>query len=656
MSAYKTPGVYIEEIVKFPPSVAQVETAIPAFIGYTEKAEKKNGDSLSLVPTRITSLLEYETYFGKPLREDSITVNIVDKVVNGAVNRSYLVNKPSNAKPFLMYYSLQMYFANGGGPCYIVSVDQYGVTLSPPTLVSKTDLDKGLAKIRKEDEPTLLLFPDATNIGNTDDFFALYNDALTQCNELQDRFTIIDTESDDDENRTPVEDLRNKISNDKNYIKYGAAYYPFLETILDYHYDESSVTITHASELANATNKAVDVANSSLTNINSIITDVSTLITDLNASALVVTSAGTAAEAKNASNDVVNQLNVILSALDTVKSESTLALLVARNSQKAIDDQASPEATNVKADADSLEALIGDITTLISDVNSVKSDATDPSTQTIAVTASNLAISTLDGGGTSILETKIKAVADAIDTPELLTSLTVAIGQDTDNGNLHGLTLKNIELIDNAAYNTVKAEINAMPMVLPPSSAMAGIYARVDTNRGVWKAPANVSLNYVVKPTLQVSHDDQQSLNVDVVAGKSINAIRTFVGKGNLVWGARTLAGNDNEWRYISVRRFFNMAEESIKKATEQFVFEPNDKNTWIRVKAMIDNFLTQQWRSGALAGPTPEKAFYVNIGLGETMTAQDILEGNMIIEIGMAVVRPAEFIILKFSHKMQEA
>ena len=123
-----------------------------------------------------------------------------------------------------------------------------------------------------------------------------------------------------------------------------------------------------------------------------------------------------------------------------------------------------------------------------------------------------------------------------------------------------------------------------------------------------------------------------------------------------MVWGARTLAGNDNEWRYIPVRRFFNMAEESIKKATEQFVFEPNDKNTWVKVRAMIENFLILQWRAGALAGAKPDQAFFVRVGLGETMTAQDILEGRMNVEIGMAVVRPAEFIILKFSHKMQEA
>jgi len=123
-----------------------------------------------------------------------------------------------------------------------------------------------------------------------------------------------------------------------------------------------------------------------------------------------------------------------------------------------------------------------------------------------------------------------------------------------------------------------------------------------------------------------------------------------------LVWGARTLAGNDNEWRYVSVRRFFNMVEESVKKATAQFVFEPNDANTWVKVRAMIENFLILQWRAGALAGAKPDEAFYVRVGLGQTMTADDILNGYMHIEIGMAVVRPAEFIVLKFSHKLQQS
>ena len=192
--------------------------------------------------------------------------------------------------------------------------------------------------------------------------------------------------------------------------------------------------------------------------------------------------------------------------------------------------------------------------------------------------------------------------------------------------------------------------------LIPPSGAVAGIYARVDNARGVWKAPANESINSVSGPAEQVTADEQSNLNVDAVAGKSINAIRSFTGKGTLVWGARTLMGNDNEWRYVSVRRFFNMVEESCKKSTEPFVFEPNDANTWVKVQGMIENFLTVLWRQGALQGAKPEHAFYVAVGLGKTMTALDILEGRMIVEIGMAVVRPAEFIILQFSHKMAES
>lgn len=203
--------------------------------------------------------------------------------------------------------------------------------------------------------------------------------------------------------------------------------------------------------------------------------------------------------------------------------------------------------------------------------------------------------------------------------------------------------------------NLVKAAIADIPLELPPSPLVAGQYATVDSTRGVFKAPANVALSSVIQPTMKITSAQQDNLNVDS-SGKSINAIRFFTGKGILVWGARTLAGNDNEWRYVPVRRFFNMAEESIKKATEGFVFEPNDANTWTKVRAMIENFLILQWRAGALQGAKPEQSFYVKVGLNETMTALDILEGRLIVEIGLAVVRPAEFIILKFSHKMAES
>lgn len=216
-------------------------------------------------------------------------------------------------------------------------------------------------------------------------------------------------------------------------------------------------------------------------------------------------------------------------------------------------------------------------------------------------------------------------------------------------------TLAGIKDTENARYNLALNVISTqLNVVLPPSAAVVGVYAQVDNARGVWKAPANVNITDVLRPSRKITDKDQETINVDASYGKSVNAIRSFTGRGpSIIWGARTLAGNDNEWRYINVRRFFNMVEESTKKATAQFVFEPNDRNTWTRVRAMISNFLTLQWRSGALMGTTPEEAYYVKVGLNETMSELDILEGRMIVEIGMAVVRPAEFIILKFSHKM---
>jgi hypothetical protein len=218
------------------------------------------------------------------------------------------------------------------------------------------------------------------------------------------------------------------------------------------------------------------------------------------------------------------------------------------------------------------------------------------------------------------------------------------------------VTLASIRSTETALYSQIKTALNQQWVTLPPSAALAGVYARVDRDRGVWKAPANVSLLSVTGPVVKITHEQQEDLNVDPTAGKSINALRAFTGKGTLVWGARTLAGNDNEWRYIPVRRLFNLIEESTQKSTAFAVFEPNDATTWLKVKAMIESYLYGLWERGALAGPTPEASYFVNVGLGKTMTTQDILEGRMIVEIGVAAVRPAEFILLRFSHHMQQA
>jgi len=205
-------------------------------------------------------------------------------------------------------------------------------------------------------------------------------------------------------------------------------------------------------------------------------------------------------------------------------------------------------------------------------------------------------------------------------------------------------------------YTKIKDELKKYTVELPPSGAMAGIYTRVDFNKGVWKAPANETVLAITGPSIAISAREQENLNVDPNTGKSINVIRNFPGYGTLVWGARTLNGNDNEWRYISVRRFFNMVEESVKKSSQWAVFEPNTIGTWVKIQAMIENYLFLKWRDGALAGAKPEQAYFVKVGLGATMTSLDILEGRLNVEIGMAVARPAEFIVLRFSQMMQQS
>lgn len=205
-------------------------------------------------------------------------------------------------------------------------------------------------------------------------------------------------------------------------------------------------------------------------------------------------------------------------------------------------------------------------------------------------------------------------------------------------------------------YAEKVAEFQQEACIIPPSAAIAGIICSVDENKGVWQAPANVSISAVEDVAERLSDKEQAAFNVDDTTGKSINVIRYFLGKGILVWGARTLDGSSEEWRYLPVRRLFNYIEESIQKSTAWAVFQPNDANTWTKIQCQVENFLSNMWRNGALSGSTPEQAFYVRVGLDVTMSAADIRQGLLIIEIGIAAVRPAEFIVLKFSHKVQES
>jgi hypothetical protein len=180
-------------------------------------------------------------------------------------------------------------------------------------------------------------------------------------------------------------------------------------------------------------------------------------------------------------------------------------------------------------------------------------------------------------------------------------------------------------------------------ILVPPSGYVAGIYARVDQERGVHKAPANEIVRGALGLELQVTHGEQGELNM-----KGVNCIRSFPGRGIRVWGARTLS-NDTSWTYVNVRRLFCMVEESIYQGTQWVVFEPNDLDLWERVKRTVTAFLTRIWRDGALFGATPEEAFYVKCD-AELNPPSMRDTGYLTVEVGLAPVKPAEFVVFKFS------
>lgn len=189
---------------------------------------------------------------------------------------------------------------------------------------------------------------------------------------------------------------------------------------------------------------------------------------------------------------------------------------------------------------------------------------------------------------------------------------------------------------------------------LPPSGFVAGVFVQTDIQRNVWTAPANLPLNFVASPSVPIGTYEQEDLNVPL-DGKAVNAIRSFVGRGVLIWGARTLDCNSADWRYINVRRTMIMLETSIQQSLKTFEFEPNDANTWTLVKTTIENFLVNLWKEGGLQGASPSDAFQVQIGLGQTMTADDLLNGQLIATIQVAIMRPGEFITSTFRMQLQQ-
>ncbi len=182
---------------------------------------------------------------------------------------------------------------------------------------------------------------------------------------------------------------------------------------------------------------------------------------------------------------------------------------------------------------------------------------------------------------------------------------------------------------------------------IPPSGHLAGIYARTDSLRGVHKAPANEVVRGAIGVTYRVTHAEQGLLNQN-----GVNCIRSFDRGGTLVWGARTLAPSASEWRYVNVRRLFAMIEESIAQATRWVVFEPNDATLWKSIVRDVSAFLRLLWSQGALMGATPEQAFFVKCD-AETNPPEVVDAGQVVILVGVAPVKPAEFVIFRISQSV---
>ena len=186
-------------------------------------------------------------------------------------------------------------------------------------------------------------------------------------------------------------------------------------------------------------------------------------------------------------------------------------------------------------------------------------------------------------------------------------------------------------------------------IALPPSGFVCGIYARTDVERGVWKPPANEVVRGALRFELELTHGQQEVLNPE-----GVNCLRFFFGRGNRVWGART-ASSDPEWKYVNVRRFFIYLERSIDRSTQWAVFEPNNERLWANIRETVSSFLYNEWRNGALLGSRPEEAYFVRCDRS-TMTQNDLDNGRLVCEIGVAAVKPAEFVIFRIGQKTADA
>lgn len=543
MGEYKTPGVYIKEKNAFGNSVVEAETAIPAFIGYTEKAENGN-DELENIPWKISSMTEFVKYFGgAPELKFDVDIPVDQLTISGG-------------SVYRLYYNMVLFFANGGSTCYVVSVGKYS---KENPQISPNNLIAGIKPLELVREITMVVIPEAVNIEDDSQYKNIQTEMLKHCGgTMKNRFALLDIYP-KEKDTTTIEEQVNVFWDGvgSSYLSYGAAYFPWLNTSVLSERDLNGEMFSWDVSVHNNVSKITEDPNFS---------------------------------------NIVNAYYSDIIKLTVDEKDKTVNGVTFKFNEEINDGE-------VKKD--------GMLLCTISEYKEEKKEG-----------------------------------------KEDIISKTFTVNWPTPkNKNEFYTALSSASPLFKQAIKSTLMKLN----LLPPSAAMAGIYTMVDRSRGVWKAPANVTLNYVNSVTEDIDDDAQANLNAPM-NGKAVNVIRPFRGEGIKVWGARTLDGNSLDWRYVNVRRTLLFLEESVRNAARAYVFEPNDAGTWINMKCMIENFLRSVWKRGGLAGATPEDAFEVHVGLGDTMTGDDILEGIMRITILVAVTHPAEFIEITFQQQMQKS
>jgi phage tail sheath protein FI len=587
-----TPNVYITEIDAFGTSIVGVPTGVPVFVGYTQFAgDPVTGKSLYNQPVSISSMTEYATYFGGAatqaftvstmppaptpggsgsgtpvaVQSPSFVANYTAAAASGApsgganptpVPTGFMLAPAAAGSQFNLYWQMRLFFANGGGNCYIVSAGSYwtnefplvatdptaagwtnnAIALGDTTNPSAGGLQVGLNAAGYAKGPTMIVIPEGCQLGD-DDYATLVQAMLLQAQTLQDRVAILDlpncmTASTLDTLTAAQNALWVAIAPQIASASYGAAYGPALNT--------------------------------------SIVSKNDILFTNL----------------QSADNSLIN--NIL----------TTQAYML----------YYSPKLTN-NPQLDSIQAAIA---------------AAFPLTGAAAGTNNSSA---------SGLATAYPAVVNG----------NVAQWQSS---------LDNLLLNALPVFAQIEQQIADTMNVAPPSGAIAGVWNKSDVQSGVWNAPANIALASVVSPLYDMSDGEQGGFNVPT-NGQAIDIIRAQPGRGNVVWGARTLDGNSQDYRYIQVRRTLIYVEQTIKLALQSYVFAANDAITWTNVTSSISAFLTGLWQQGGLMGAKSSDAFTVNCGLGSTMTAQDVLNGYMVVAVTLQMIHPAEFIELTFTQTM---